>query len=149
MSGVSYVAQAGVDYFAERRPGDLIVRLVDDIAVVEGAVASGPASLVTSGISIIVFAVAALVIRWDLALVAFAVAPAFWLLARGFSGPLNRAANVERTASGSVTSVVEESLANQALIQAWPGPSCGTRPCWSWTSRPPAWTPPARSACWR
>jgi ATP-binding cassette, subfamily B, bacterial len=115
----SYTQRLPVDYFDERRLGDLMVRLIDDIAVLEGAVASGPLSLFTSVISIVVFAAAALVIRWDLALLAFAVAPAFWVVARVFAGPLSRAASVERTASGSVTSAVEESLANQALIQAF------------------------------
>ncbi len=108
-----------VDYFDERRLGDLMIRLTDDIAVVESAVASGPLSLVSSVVAVVVFAVAALVIRWDLALLAFAVAPAFWVVARLFSGPLSRAASQERTASGTVTSTVEESLANQALIQAF------------------------------
>jgi len=107
------------DYFDERRLGDLLIRLTDDVAVVEGAIASGPVTLVTSAVSIVVFAAAALVIRWDLALVAFAAAPAFWLLARGFSGPLSRAADAERAASGSLASAVEESLSNQALIQAF------------------------------
>ena len=73
----------------------------------------------TSAVSIAVFAAAALVIRWDLALVAFGAAPAFWLLARGFSGPLSRAADAERAASGSLASAIEESLGNQALIQAF------------------------------
>jgi ATP-binding cassette, subfamily B, bacterial len=107
------------DYFDERRLGDLLIRLTDDVAVVEGAIASGPVTLVTSAVSIAVFAAAALVIRWDLALVAFAAAPAFWLLARSFSGPARRAAEAERAASGSLASAVEESLANQALIQAF------------------------------
>jgi ATP-binding cassette, subfamily B, bacterial len=107
------------DYFDERRLGDLLIRLTDDVAVVENAVASGPVTLVTSAVSIAVFAAAALVIRWDLALVAFVAAPAFWLLARRFSGPLSRAADAERAASGSLASAVEESLANQALIQAF------------------------------
>jgi ATP-binding cassette, subfamily B, bacterial len=87
--------------------------------VVEEGIASGPVTLVTSAVSVAVFAAAALVIRWDLALVAFAAAPAFWLLARGFSGPARRAADAERAASGSLASAVEESLANQALIQAF------------------------------
>ncbi len=108
-----------LDYFDERRLGDLMVRLTDDIVMVEGAVSSGPVTLITSAVSIAAFAAAALIIRWDLALVAFAVAPAFWLVARGFSGPLSRAADTERAASGSLASAVEESLANQALIQAF------------------------------
>jgi ATP-binding cassette subfamily B protein len=106
-------------YVDERRTGDLMVRLLDDVAVVEGAVASGPVSLVTSVAGIMAFAVAALVIRWDLAVVAFAVAPVFWLVARRFSGPLSRAASAERAASSSVTSAVEEILDSQALVQAF------------------------------
>jgi len=107
------------DYVDERRLGDLLVRLTDDVAVVENAIASGPVTLVTSAVSVVAFAAAALVIRWDLALVAFAAAPAFWLLARSFSGPVRRAADAERAASGSLASTVEESLGNQVLIQAF------------------------------
>jgi ATP-binding cassette subfamily B protein len=107
------------DYVDERRLGDLLVRLTDDVAVVENAIASGPVTLVTSAVSVVAFAAAALVIRWDLALVAFAAAPAFWVLARGFSGPARRAADAERAASGSLASTVEESLGNQVLIQAF------------------------------
>jgi len=47
------------------------------------------------------------------------LSPAFWLLARSFSGPARRAAEAERAASGSLANAVEESLANQALIQAF------------------------------
>jgi ATP-binding cassette, subfamily B, bacterial len=99
------------DYFDEKRLGDLLIRLTDDVAVVEGAIAAGPVTLVTSAVSIAVFAAAALVIRWDLALAAFAAAPAFWLLARGFSGPLSRAADAERATSGSLASALEEAWA--------------------------------------
>lgn len=52
------------DYFDERRLGDLLVRLTDDVAVVENAIASGPVTLVTSAVSVVAFAAAALVIRW-------------------------------------------------------------------------------------
>jgi len=106
-------------YVEERRTGDLMVRLLEDVAVVEGAVASGPVSLFTSVAGIVGFAAAALVISWELALVAFALTPAFWLVARRFSGPMSRAASAERAASGSVTSAVEEILGGQALVQAF------------------------------
>jgi ATP-binding cassette, subfamily B, bacterial len=107
------------DFFAERRLGDLMVRLTDDIGVIEGLVSSGVVSLVTSVVSVMAFATAVFVIRWDLALVAFAIAPLFWLAARGFSGQLAKAAQRERAASGSIASAVEESLSNQALVQAF------------------------------
>ena len=118
-SVLAHTQRLPVDYFDERRLGDLMVRLIDDIAVVEGAVASGPVGLVTSVLSIVVFAVAALVIRWDLALAAFAGGAGLLARGAGLRRPLSRAASTERTASGSVSSAVEESLANQALIQGF------------------------------
>jgi ATP-binding cassette, subfamily B, bacterial len=106
------------DFFAGQRLGDLIIRLTDDLAVVESTVASGTVGLATSLISFLAFATAAVVISWSLALVALAVAPLFWLAARGFSARLRSAAQAERQASGSIASAVEESLANQAIVQA-------------------------------
>jgi ATP-binding cassette subfamily B protein len=46
------------------------------------------------------------------------IAPVFWLASRGFSGPIQRAAERERELTGKLTSAIEESLSNQALIQA-------------------------------
>lgn len=115
----SHAQRLSLDFFDKRRLGDLMVRLIDDVEAVEGLVSSGLTGVAASAVSILVFAGAAVVIRWDLALVAFAVAPLFWLASRSFGGRLSRAASRERAVSGSITSVVEESLSNQALVQAF------------------------------
>jgi ATP-binding cassette subfamily B protein len=87
--------------------------------VIEGVVASGALGAVTSAASVVLFTTAAFVISWPLALVACGVAPVFWLATRGFSGRVQRAAERERAVTGQLTSAVEESLSNQALIQAF------------------------------
>jgi len=105
--------------FVDRRPlGDLMVRLTEDVAVIEGITASGALGAATSAVSGVAFAVAAAVVCWPLALVACVVAPVFFLASRAFSGPVQRAAERERALTGELTSAIEESLSGQALIQA-------------------------------
>jgi ATP-binding cassette, subfamily B, bacterial len=115
----AHTQQLSLDFFDRQRLGDLMIRLIDDLETIEGLVCSGLSGLAVSAVSVLLFAGAALVISWSLALLAFAVAPLFWLVSRGFSGRLADASDAERAASGAITSTVEESLSNQALVQAF------------------------------
>src|ERR1700742_54219 len=115
----AHAQQLSLAFFSGHRLGDLMVRLIDDVEVTEEMVCSGLVALATAALSPILFAVAAIVIQWQLALVTFAIAPLFWLASKGFSNFLGRASAKERYVSGSYSSAVEESLANQALVQAF------------------------------
>jgi ATP-binding cassette subfamily B protein len=87
--------------------------------VIEGITASGAIGAVTSVVSAGVFAAAAVVVCWPLALVACVVAPVFFLASRVFSGRVQRAAERERALTGKLTSAIEDGLSGQALIQAY------------------------------
>jgi ATP-binding cassette, subfamily B, bacterial len=115
----AHTQQLSPDFFSKSRLGDLMVRLIDDVAVIEGVVFSGLVATATAAVSVGLFAAAAVVIQWQLALITFAVAPMFWLVTKGFSARLGRASGRERDVSGSISSAIEESLANQALVQAF------------------------------
>jgi len=107
------------DFFDRRHLGDMMVRLTEDVAVIEGVASSGVLGVATSAVSVVLFTGAAFVISWQLALVACAVAPVFWLASRGFSGRMQLAAERERVLTGKLTNAIEESLSNQALVQAF------------------------------
>ncbi|GAA3091698.1 ABC transporter ATP-binding protein [Streptosporangium carneum] len=107
------------DFFDNRRLGDLMARLTDDIEAIEELVGSGVVRLLTSIASVVFFAGAALYIRWDLALVTFAMIPAFLIASKAFASRFRNAAARERLSSGSMNSVIEEGLANQSLVQAF------------------------------
>jgi len=106
-------------FFEERPIGDLLSRLTADTEEIESLVASGIVHLISAFASMVVFAGAALYLRWDLALVAFAVAPVLWLAVRGFSRRVGEAAARERRSSGTIGAIAEESLSNVALVQAY------------------------------
>jgi ATP-binding cassette subfamily B protein len=114
-----YMQRLPLDFFDNGRLGDLMTRLTDDVESVEELVASGVVRAVTSVISIVTFAVAAFCIRWDLALAACVLIPLFWLVSRSFTGKVRAAAADERAGNGGIADVVEESLSNQAVVQAY------------------------------
>jgi ATP-binding cassette, subfamily B, bacterial len=114
-----HVQRLPPDFFDRRPLGDLMVRLTEDVAVIEGITASGAIGAVTSVVSAVLFAAAAVVVCWPLALVACVVAPVFFLASRVFSGRVQRAAERERALTGNLTSAIEDGLSSQSLIQAY------------------------------
>ncbi|MET9070906.1 ABC transporter ATP-binding protein [Streptomyces sp. NPDC004232] len=106
-------------FFQRHRQGDLVERLTGYVESIEQLVLSGVVGAVSAGFSAVFYATAAFWLRWDLALATFVLAPLFLLAARRFSGRIGEASRAERVADGAITSVVEESLGNVVLTQAY------------------------------
>ncbi|MFF7888356.1 ABC transporter ATP-binding protein [Streptomyces sp. NPDC020794] len=99
--------------------GDLVSRLTGDIEAVESLVASAPVELITSAVGAVVFAAAAFWTSWQLALITLAAAPLIWIGARVFGALMRTASRAERDSNGRLASLLEESLANMPLVQAY------------------------------
>ncbi|WP_406311580.1 ABC transporter ATP-binding protein/permease [Streptosporangium sp. NBC_01639] len=115
----SHIQTLTPDFFDKRRLGDLMARLTNDVEAIEELVGSGLVRLFTTAASVVFFAGAAFYIRWDLALVTFAMVPAFLIVSKVFASRFRDAAARERLSNGTMSSVIEESLANQSLVQAY------------------------------
>jgi ATP-binding cassette, subfamily B, bacterial len=108
-----------VGFFDRRRLGDIISRLTGDVVAIESLVLSGVSALVTTVLKILLFGTLLFVLDWRLALVSLIVAPLLWWSARSFSRRIKRAASEVRRRSGSIATVIEESLGNAPLVQAY------------------------------
>ncbi|MFC9278211.1 ABC transporter ATP-binding protein [Streptomyces collinus] len=106
-------------FFQRHRQGDLLSRLTGDVEAIETMVVSGLVGAASAAFSALFYAAAAFWLRWDLAAATFVLAPLFWLAARRFSGSLRDVSRDGRVADGAITSVVEESLGNIVLTQAY------------------------------
>jgi ATP-binding cassette subfamily B protein len=106
-------------FFQKHRQGDLVERLTGDVEAIEQLVVSGVVGTVSAVFSALFYSAAALWLRWDLALLTFFLAPLFLLAARRFADRIRTASRDERVADGAITSVVEESLGNIVLTQAY------------------------------
>ncbi|MFS8101878.1 ABC transporter ATP-binding protein/permease [Lentzea alba] len=107
------------DYFERRRPGDLLARLTDDVDTVERFVGSGLVQLVTALFSVAFFAGYALYLSWELSLAAFVVVPLFSWVTRRFARHINTRSREQRALNGDITAILEESLANVTVVQAY------------------------------
>lgn len=114
-----HVQRLTPDYVDNRRLGDLMARLTDDIEAIEELVGSGLVKVFTTVATVIFFSAAAFFIRWDLALVTMALIPAFLVVSKLFASRFRTAAARERLSNGMMNSVIEEGLSNQALVQAY------------------------------
>ncbi|MEV7392244.1 ABC transporter ATP-binding protein [Streptomyces sp. NPDC091215] len=114
-----HVQQLPPHFFQRHRQGDLLSRLTSDVDAIETMVVSGLVGAASALFSAIFYAAAAFWLRWDLALATFVLAPLFWLAARRFSGSIKDVSRQGRVADGAITSVVEESLGNIVLTQAY------------------------------
>ncbi|WP_079165492.1 ABC transporter ATP-binding protein [Streptomyces sp. NRRL S-31] len=106
-------------FFQHHRQGDLLSRLTSDVEAIETMVVSGLVGAASAVFSALFYAVAAFWLRWDLAAATFVLAPLFWLAARRFSGSVRDVSRAGRVADGAITAVVEESLGNIVLTQAY------------------------------
>ncbi|WP_037730791.1 ABC transporter ATP-binding protein [Streptomyces roseochromogenus] len=114
-----HVQQLPPHFFQRHRQGDLLSRLTSDVEAIETLVVSGLVGAASAAFSALFYAVAAFWLRWDLAAATFVLAPLFWLAARRFSGSIKDVSRAGRVADGAITSVVEESLGNIVLTQAY------------------------------
>src|ERR687885_524547 len=114
-----HLQSLSLDFFEERRLGDIISRLTSDIASIESLVLGGVASTLSYVVRLVFFAGMLFYLQWELALVSLFVAPLFLLAARYFSRLIKQASREKRRRSGSISAVAEESLSNAALVQAY------------------------------
>ncbi|GAB3252167.1 ABC transporter ATP-binding protein [Kineosporia babensis] len=102
-----------------RALGDVLSRVVDDTEDVEHLTVTGVIDAAGSVIAVVIFGVAAWRQSWMLALVVLAAAPVVWLLNGWLTGRTHRLSMSTRVAHGELTSALEQSLTNSALVQAY------------------------------
>lgn len=108
-----------LDFFEKRQLGDIIARLTGDIYQIEAFLLSGFALSFSYLLRIVFFTGALVYLQWQLALLAFVVAPLFWLAANWCTARVAFAAREQRKRSGAISAVAQESLGNVALVQAY------------------------------
>jgi ABC-type multidrug transport system fused ATPase/permease subunit len=114
-----HVQELSLDFFERHRLGDVLSRLTGDVSSIETFVLSGLAQSLAYAVQIAIFTGLLFYLRWELALIALAVAPLAWLATRYFTTRIKAASREKRRRGGTLSAVAEESLANVQLVQAY------------------------------
>lgn len=115
----AHLQRLPLDYVGGQRRGDLMARLTGDVDEIETLMISGVAEALSHGLRIAFFAGALLFLNWRLALLAFVVAPVFWLASQVFARRIKGVSREQRRWTGAISAVAEESLRNAPLVQAY------------------------------
>lgn len=106
-------------FFEQRALGDVIARVTGDIKAIETLMVSGVFRAVNHVLRIVFFTGALFWLQWQLAIVSLTVVPLFGWLARRFAVKIKEATREQTRRSGALSAVVEESLSNTLLVQAY------------------------------
>ncbi|HEY2223690.1 MAG TPA: ABC transporter transmembrane domain-containing protein, partial [Actinomycetospora sp.] len=115
----AHLQRLGPGFLGTHATGDLMSRLTTDVDGVEVLASSGIVTTVIAVGTAIAYAVAAVLVQWQLAVIVVALAPLMWLTSRITGRFTKTAARVERRAAGEVGTAVEQALSNLPLIQAY------------------------------
>jgi ABC-type multidrug transport system fused ATPase/permease subunit len=110
-----------LEFFERSRLGDTVTRVTDDIDELGDFLATGLADGVSHVLKIVFFVGALFYLDARLAVISLIVAPPFWFLGRRFATRVKALAREQRARDGAVTAIVEESLGNAPLVQAYNG----------------------------
>ncbi|HYP43846.1 MAG TPA: ABC transporter ATP-binding protein [Propionibacteriaceae bacterium] len=116
---LAHLQKLSPSFFQRNRLGDLLTRMSGDIAAIETFVLSSLTSFISSLLQLVFFVGALFYLQWKLALVALIVTPLFWYTARRFSARIKTLSREKQRLSGSIASVVEQTVSNVALVQAY------------------------------
>lgn len=108
-----------LDFFNDEQLGDILSRLNEDTGAIQSLLISAVISIFSLVAQIVFYAIALLVLDWQMAIAIIVVAPVFFLTANQFAKWLRRLAMARRRQSASILSIAEESLANSMLVQAY------------------------------
>lgn len=106
-------------FFERQKLGDVIARMTGDITAIERLVVSGVSRALGYALRIVFFTAALFYLQWQLALASLIALPLFGLVSRRLSSRIKEATREQTRRSGALSAVVEESLANIPLVQAY------------------------------
>jgi len=106
-------------FYSERRTGELMSRVTNDVNAVQNTVSGNLLSLLQQLVTLIGGVAIILYLDWRLALLLLVVAPLIAFSAAFFGRWLSRIARTVQEGLGEATTVLEETLANVRVVQAF------------------------------
>jgi ABC-type multidrug transport system fused ATPase/permease subunit len=101
------------------RPGDLVVRLTEDINTLRRLLVDSLSTLLKMFFTFGWIVVLLATIHWKLTLLALLPVLPIYLLAQRFTGRVEELAQVQRTKESEVGAIIQENLSSMAVVQAY------------------------------
>ncbi len=114
-----HISFLSLDYFTERRSGEIISRLTYDTGAVQSSITSGLRNLLLQPCNIIICLVLAFAIRWQMALVYLAVTPFIALPVSRLGRRIRKLTTRSQEKMANVYSNLQETVSGIHIVQAF------------------------------
>jgi ATP-binding cassette subfamily B protein len=113
-----HVQGLSLSFHSSARSGDLIVRVTRDVSLLRDVASTALLPLMANLLILVGMVVIMVWLQWQLALLAFATVPFFWLTTVRIGGRIRDAARKQRQREGAMASTAAESIQAIKIIQA-------------------------------
>lgn len=115
----AHLQRLSLAFHRRQRAGELLTRLSGDVKQLQDFITAIGIDLIPHALTILGMATVMLVIDWRYALVALAVAPVLFWIARHYAGRLRQELRQVRSHEGTLSGVAQEILASVQVVQAF------------------------------
>ena len=107
-----------LSYHAKARTGDLVVRVISDVGVLQDVFVTALIPLITNAVVLVAMLGLMFWMEWRLGLLAVAVVPLMWLSATRLGGHIRDASQQQRKREGAMAAAAAESIGSIKAVQA-------------------------------
>jgi subfamily B ATP-binding cassette protein MsbA len=115
----AHMQKLSLSFHDERRTGDLITRVTDDIDNIQSFITQGLLGVLVNIMTLVGMIVVMFYLNWRFTLVALSVAPILFFIVFSFTKRIKKASRAVRKKEGEITSTVEEVLSSMRVVKAF------------------------------
>ncbi len=115
----SHVQKLSLSYHDQKRTGDLISRITDDIDAIQSFIQSSLLTSLVNLLTLVGMVGVMFYLNWRFTLIALSIAPVLAVLVYTYTRRIKKAARAVRKKEGEITSLVEEVLTSMRVVKAF------------------------------
>ena len=115
----AHMQKLSLSFHDEKRTGDLITRVTDDIDNIQSFITQGLLGVLVNIITLAGMIGVMFYLNWRFTLIALSVAPALFVIVFSFTRRIKKASRAVRKKEGEITSTVEEVLSSMRVVKAF------------------------------
>jgi ATP-binding cassette subfamily B protein len=114
-----HVHRMSLSFFEQRRTGDMVVRLTNDIDAVQDLISSLLIGMVMDVLTLAGMLVVMLYLDWQFTLIALSIAPVLFLVTYRLTRRIKKATREVKKQESALASVVQESISSARVVKAF------------------------------
>jgi len=115
----AHVQKLSLAFHDQKRTGDLISRVTDDIEAIQSFIMNGLLGVLINAMTLIGMIGVMFYLNWKFTLIALSVVPILFVLVYSYTRRIKNASRAVRKKEGEITSVVEEVLSSIRVVKAF------------------------------